>query len=151
MKSAIHTALSVTRLSQLGLGSAVGLSSQATGHRGAAAVCCLSRMLRRRRVALMLPHHWDHKPLGELKLGISTARQTAGQKIRISQCHRPVRCLYLYLTFLLPAEKIKQATQLLRAAHAGSLALCSQCYGALPRFPAQQPDCYLDAKCACDD
>lgn len=61
-----------------------------------------------------------------------------------------VCCLYHYLTFLLPAEKIKQATQLLRAAHAGSLALCSQCYGALPRFPAQQPDCHLDAKCACD-
>ena len=62
-----------------------------------------------------------------------------------------VRCLYHYLTFLLPAEKIKQATQLLRAAHAGSLALCSQCYGTLPRFPAQQPDCHLDARRACDD
>ena len=59
-----------------------------------------------------------------------------------------VRCLY---HVLLPAEKIKQATQLLRAAHAGSLALCSQCYGALPRFPAQQPDSHLDARCACDD
>ena len=66
MKSGFQHSAEHHSTKSLGLGSAVGLSSQATGHRGAAAVCCTIKMMRRRRDALMLPHHWDHKPLGEL-------------------------------------------------------------------------------------